>query len=64
MTNAERQRRYRDRVRGGPPRQLQPCGTTAAYARHIRHGETPDQACKDAHAAWQRAYHQRRTGKA
>lgn len=28
-----------------------PCGTTAAYARHKRHQEQPDQACIDAHTA-------------
>jgi len=26
-------------------RELKPCGTEAAYKRHIRHGETPDEAC-------------------
>lgn len=29
---------------------LAPCGTYAAYKRHRRKGETPDQACKTAHA--------------
>jgi hypothetical protein len=33
---------------------LEPCGTAAAYKRHIRHGEKPDQACKDAHATEER----------
>jgi hypothetical protein len=28
------------------PRQLDPCGTPGAYARHIRHGEKPDRACR------------------
>lgn len=30
----------------------QPCGTTAAYRRHIRHGETPDAECRSAWAAY------------
>jgi hypothetical protein len=30
------------------------CGTTAAYQRHIRYGETPDPACTQAAAAYQR----------
>lgn len=40
MSDAERARRYRDRLRGGPPRELKPCGTRAAKVRHQRHGET------------------------
>jgi hypothetical protein len=28
-----------------------PCGTNAAYQRHLRHGETPDLACRLASAA-------------
>lgn len=40
---------------------LLPCGTDAAYLRHYRHGETPCDACKAAHAqvSYQR---RRRTG--
>lgn len=34
-----------------PPRQLQPCGTLAAYRRHARRKEKPCRACKDAHNA-------------
>jgi hypothetical protein len=37
------------------PRELKPCGTTAAYVRHRRNGETPCQACRDAWAADHRA---------
>lgn len=37
---------------GRPPA---PCGTTAAYKRHHKNGETPCQPCKDAHAADKRA---------
>lgn len=50
MTPAERARRYRDRRRGGPPAEPQPCGTHAAYVRHIRNEEEPCDACKRAHA--------------
>ena len=39
LTDAERARRYRDRQRGGPPRELKPCGTRAAKVRHRRKGE-------------------------
>jgi len=34
------------------PRVLQPCGTRAAYKRHVRHGETPCRACKAANAEY------------
>ena len=30
------------------------CGTEAAYQRHLRRGQEPDQACRDAHAAHHR----------
>ena len=30
------------------PRNLKPCGTTAAYRRHIRHGEKPCDDCRRA----------------
>jgi hypothetical protein len=39
QTDAERARRYRDRKRGGPPRELRPHGTRAAVRRHERAGE-------------------------
>lgn len=39
---------------------LAPCGTPAAYQRHVRNKEPIDQACKDANAKSRRAY--RRTG--
>lgn len=39
-----------------------PCGTRSAYARHIRNGEQPDQACIDAEAAYQKARRERRRG--
>jgi DNA-binding CsgD family transcriptional regulator len=37
-----------------------PCGTVAAYTRHRRRGETPDEVCRAAYSAAQREY--RRTG--
>ena len=38
---------YRLRTRG-PARVPQPCGTVAAYRRHLYHGETPCDACRNA----------------
>jgi transposase len=32
------------------PKPLMPCGTNAAYARHIKNGELADAACLKAHA--------------
>jgi hypothetical protein len=52
-TDAQRARRYRDRKRGGPPRELKPHGTLAAYRRHQRAGEPPCAACKRAEKARQ-----------
>ena len=37
-----------------------PCGTTAAYKRHRRHGETPCDACKAAWAEFIRALYHRK----
>ena len=48
MSGAERSRKARDKKRGGPPRELVPCGEWAAHQRHVRRGEPIDQACKDA----------------
>lgn len=31
-----------------------PCGTRAAYLRHLAHSETPCRPCKDAEAAYRR----------
>jgi hypothetical protein len=42
------------------PRELLPCGTVAAYQRHKRRGETPCEACKQAHAADLREWRQGR----
>lgn len=41
-------RERRNRLRGGPPREPQPCGTWAAACRHQRRGEPLDDACKQA----------------
>jgi len=49
-SNAERQRAYRDRKRGGPPRALQPHGTVAAVRRHERAGEPLCEPCRQARA--------------
>lgn len=38
------------------PRRLKPCGTTAAYFRHIRAGEETCQPCRDAMTAQRKRY--------
>lgn len=40
---------------GGPPapKPLQPCGTDAAYQRHVKYGEPIDDACRGARNAAQ-----------
>jgi hypothetical protein len=48
MTGRSRFAEYRDRLRGGPPRSLQPCGTYAAAKRHQRAGEPLDGPCREA----------------
>lgn len=60
MSNAERQRRYRERkgarVGQGPgPAPSAQCGTVSAYKRHLRHQETPCKACKAAWAEYHRS---------
>lgn len=60
--NADKQRAYRDRKRGGPPREPQPCGTLAAVRRHQRHKEPLDDACREVYNAAQRAMYRKRTG--
>jgi hypothetical protein len=57
MSTAEYQRRWRarhpaTRPPGRPPEQ--PCGTLAAYRRHLRRGEATCQPCKDANAEYGR----------
>ncbi len=41
------------------PRELQPCGTPAAYQRHYKRGEEPCGACREAKADYQREYRTR-----
>lgn len=53
LTPRERRDEYERRVSAGnafPPvrRLLQPCGTAAAYRRHLRHGEPADSLCLQA----------------
>lgn len=52
-TNAERQRRWRDRQRGGPPRVPAGHGTTGSYRRGCRCGD-----CRGAWAAYIKARRQ------
>lgn len=60
-SGAEIARDYRNRQRGKPPRELQPCGTVAAATRHRRNGEPLDDACRAALADHQaRMYANRR----
>jgi hypothetical protein len=40
---------------------VKPCGTDAAYARHYRHGEPIDDACRAAHSARCKANYQARS---
>lgn len=40
-----------------PPSRWEPCGTAAAYRRHVRRKEPSDQACKDAHAVYAREHY-------
>jgi WhiB family transcriptional regulator, redox-sensing transcriptional regulator len=42
------------------PRVLEPCGTSAAYKRHINHKEKPCQPCWEAEQARQAGYRQAR----
>jgi len=46
----------RKRIRSAP---MQPCGTHAAFRRHYLAGETPCGPCREANAAYQRAYRKR-----
>lgn len=40
-----------ERARRSRKRRLQPCGTPAAYVRHLDHGEEPRAECRAANAA-------------
>lgn len=61
MSTAEYQRKWRASkgARTGAPGRpaTKPCGTTAAYKRHQRHGEAPCGPCRSAWAEWQRVYY-------
>lgn len=46
------------------PENMRPCGTTAAYARHLRRNEPPCDECRQVHAAWQQEYRQRNRSRA
>lgn len=39
------------------PRELKPCGTAAAFRRHLRHEEQPCEACYEAERERQRESH-------
>jgi hypothetical protein len=53
------------RPEGGPParKPLQPCGTDAAYQRHVKCGEPIDDACRDARNAAQNQRRAKAKGK-
>lgn len=57
---APKDEKPRERTGGKP---LSPCGTPAAYDRHIRRGEPVDDACREAHNADNRAKRERTRAK-
>jgi hypothetical protein len=62
MTDRSRFAAYRDRLRGGPPRVLQPHGTVAAARRHQRAREPLCAACAVEWRRHQAEMYQRRKG--
>ncbi len=60
MTPSDKQRQYRDRLRGRPPRELARCGTLAAFRRHQRRGEPICEACRQAYNAAHREMYRKR----
>jgi hypothetical protein len=48
-----------EKDKGGRP-VTQPCGTPAAYTRHLRHGETPCEPCRKANAERHKALYRQR----
>lgn len=56
----KRRHRVTKRPKYNGPKKLQPCGTNAAYARHISKGERPCIPCADAHAAQQMEWKKRK----
>lgn len=61
-SNAERSRAYRDRKRGGQPRQLAPCGTVPAARRHQRSREPLCAFCAPVWAEHQAKMYRQRKG--
>lgn len=47
-------------VEQGACREPQPCGTYGGAQRHYKAGEEPCTSCREAYAAYQRSYRQRR----
>lgn len=45
-------------------RTLKPCGTEAAFKRHLRRGEVACRACASAHTAYDREYEARKAARA
>ena len=67
MTNADRQRRWRERQSAAEGRGLGPpgrppaaCPSASGYNRHRRNGEPVCDGCRQAYNAAQRSYYQRR----
>lgn len=64
VSSAEYQRNWRARQgakTGQPGRPVtQPCGTVAAYKRHLRNKEEPCAACREANAAHHRELYKKR----
>lgn len=54
-------RRMDSRASEEPPA-LEPCGTNAAYCRHVSRGEPIDQACRDARHLYELAHRPGRYG--
>lgn len=63
MTDRSRYQEYRDRLRGGPARVPEPCGTMAAVRRHERNGEALDDACREERNRNARELYRKRKGR-
>lgn len=55
---------HQENLAAGQRGRYAPCGTQAAYRRHLRHGEPIDQECRDARNAVARDYYHRTQGEA
>lgn len=65
MSTAAYQREWRQKHSTGRPSGrpvVAVCGTTSAYKRHLRKGEPPCAACREAWNQWQRDYYAARKG--